>query len=494
MFRKFITIWSVFFKTGLIGFGGGSALIPVIEKEIVDKKKWFTYEEYLKHTVIANITPGTLPVKLGAIAGYEVGGGFGSLIGAYALTLPGTIFTVILLTLFSILGDRVTHYIEFASVGISMFIINLLIIYVFKIMNNGKEDGLYKTNILICLLAFILTGGKEIRNIIFNLLELDKEYIKFTLFDISTISLITIAFFMILFYGLLKSKKSLLVGIMISFIYALINGKSISKHLDSKLSSLIMIIMVVLVIYAMIKHRKREEYIKESIKIKISKQAIIAIGLFLMIPIILVIIIGVFYSKELGSIVEFTSDVAISTATSFGGGESYVSVADGFFVQTGFIEASDFYNKVVSIANALPGPILVKIVAGIGFIFGGSIQGVLFGWLISILAMTTAVGICSVIAILVLIGYDALKNSKEINLIKKYILPVVCGMLLSTSLSMIAECMKVTNGVGISGTTSLLIMIISVYGLYNIHKKYHINDLIMLFSSAICSFTVLSLW
>ena len=54
-----------FLKVGTIGFGGGSALIPVVEKELVQGQKAMSDADYLKHTVVANITPGALPVKLG---------------------------------------------------------------------------------------------------------------------------------------------------------------------------------------------------------------------------------------------------------------------------------------------------------------------------------------------------------------------------------------------------------------------------------------------
>lgn len=74
MLKRLISIFTSFFKIGVIGFGGGSALIPIVEKEIVEDKEWFNEDDYLKHTVIANITPGALPVKLGAVAGYERGG------------------------------------------------------------------------------------------------------------------------------------------------------------------------------------------------------------------------------------------------------------------------------------------------------------------------------------------------------------------------------------------------------------------------------------
>ena len=61
-----------FLKIGSIGFGGGTALIPVIEQEMVDKRKVVTKEEYDSAVIIASITPGALPV--------EISGGIGKTI------------------------------------------------------------------------------------------------------------------------------------------------------------------------------------------------------------------------------------------------------------------------------------------------------------------------------------------------------------------------------------------------------------------------------
>lgn len=52
------------FKIGCIGFGGGTALVPVIESEVVYEKKLIDKEEYTKDVIVANITPGALPVEL----------------------------------------------------------------------------------------------------------------------------------------------------------------------------------------------------------------------------------------------------------------------------------------------------------------------------------------------------------------------------------------------------------------------------------------------
>ena len=64
-------------KIGFIGFGGGTALIPVIEEEIVEKNKVVTEEQFNNEVMIASITPGALPVEIASGIGYQTAGNKG---------------------------------------------------------------------------------------------------------------------------------------------------------------------------------------------------------------------------------------------------------------------------------------------------------------------------------------------------------------------------------------------------------------------------------
>ena len=391
-FKRLLEIWSVFLKIGFLGFGGGSALIPVIKNQLVDKKKWFTEAEYLKHTIIANITPGALSVKIGASVGYEKLGGVGSLVAAYATTLPGVILTVGILVAFALIGEEAIGSIKYASVGISIFIISLMIVYILNVLKYKKK--FCKVNIIIC--AFILTAGKEINNIASGILGYKLNSIDFIFFDISTISLMIIAFFIILFYGLLRSKISFVIAIVTSMIYIFIKEEKIIMANTNHISNIIVWFMVVLVIYV-IKKNNSSKLKSDKKRITVNKQFVRAMALFIIIPIIVMSVAIILVPKQVDNvqmITKFTSDVTTSTATAFGGGASYISVAEGFFVENGFIKSDDFYSKVVAVANAMPGPLVVKIASGVGFVFGGSIQGVLFGIVLAILAITSVISIC----------------------------------------------------------------------------------------------------
>ena len=83
-----------FFKIGLFTFGGGYAMIPIIEKEIVDKHKWVTKEEMLDLIAIAQSCPGVFAINISIFIGYRLRSVRGAIATAFGTALPS--FLVIL--------------------------------------------------------------------------------------------------------------------------------------------------------------------------------------------------------------------------------------------------------------------------------------------------------------------------------------------------------------------------------------------------------------
>ncbi|NMA64989.1 MAG: hypothetical protein GX957_01950 [Clostridiaceae bacterium] len=474
-----------FLKVGTIGFGGGSALIPVVEKELVQNQKSMSDQDYLKHTVVANITPGALPVKLGATCGYQLKGIGGSLAGALGVTIPGLIFTVAFMALFSILGGEVINYFNYASVGITAFIVFLLISYVVKTVRLGD----FRINMFLCISAFALTGGKEIREILSLITGIDYEAFGTPLFDISTIDLIVLAFFVILLLEKLKSRTELYMAFGLGLVYAFFKGKTGTALGLKNAGNILLLIMIAIVVVLYIVRRQKSQ---NKSRISFQKSDLLIVGIFLFIPLVLAVLSHMLFPiSSDNNIVDFLIQIGSSTITSFGGGEAYVSVADGFFVQGGYIKPDEFYTRLVPVANSLPGPILVKIAAGIGFLFGQQNGGAAAGWFIAVTAGMMAVGVCCAVAMIVLALYDSVKEWQFITNLKKYILPVICGMLISTSGAMIFESMKITGGKGIPGFISFPAILLFVYAIHLLHKKFHLHDVLLLLISAVFSLLVL---
>lgn len=465
-----------FLKIGVIGFGGGSALIPVMERELAQGQTELSREDFLRHTVVANITPGALPVKLGATCGLQLSGVCGAAAGALLVSLPGTLICLLLLNLFTLAGETAIRFISYASVGISVYIVFLLAQYTWKVLQSGKRS----VAAAICAGAFLATCGSELRQL-GTLMGLPVGE-SVPLLDISTIELMIVTFFVLMILDRIRTRGQAALVTLEAGTFVLLSGKTAQAlHLETARWIAIGAMAVTLLAFLLRStgHQKR--------RVKLPPAVVAAALAFALLPIAFMAVVAVVCRDS--SVFSFGKDVMLSTMVSFGGGEAYVSVADGFFVQTGIVSAEEFYTQLVAVANALPGPILVKIAAGTGFLFGKScLAG---SWLMAAVSALLSIGVCGAVAIVVSGVYEAYQDSSLIKNLSMYILPVIGGMLLSTSCAMFAESAKTVAAAGGSAGAALLVMTLSVAAMWMVQKKTRIKDSALLVLGAGVSFAVL---
>ncbi len=94
--KKLVTLFKVFFKIGAFTLGGGYAMIPIIESEVVNKHAWLKKEEFLDLLAIAQSCPGVFAINIATSIGYKLGGQKAALYATLACALPS--FLIILLT------------------------------------------------------------------------------------------------------------------------------------------------------------------------------------------------------------------------------------------------------------------------------------------------------------------------------------------------------------------------------------------------------------
>ncbi len=476
------------FKIGCIGFGGGSALIPLMEKEAVDNHDFMSEEEYTHYTVIANITPGALPVKLGGLIGNKVAGPTGMLLGSILTSLPGVLIMLILLSTIAMLGEGVVASIEFASVGISVFIITLLIHYISKVMRDSKKNNFTLGGYLLMIATMLLTFGGEIRHLIEMLGFSNAFTASQRLFDISTIDILVLIFFVLFFTCGRHHKFRTPIAAGIALIYVLSFGKSpIIPIADFKV--VFQAVMLIIAVITMVIDAKNETSIeapgpKRVDLITPTKQSIPFIILTVVFYLACLLLTGVDPSY-------FITNGFLSVVTSFGGGEAYLTVADGIFVAEGVVSSSDFYGQILPIANALPGSILVKILVGVGFVSAGS-ESMLAAWIFSGLALALATSASCVVCCYVASIYHTFSHLDIFVVLKIWILPVICGLLLSTITSMLAESAKITSHANLSSLFSVLLIIFIYVFVEFLHKKFHLHDLLLIIIAAAISLFVLS--
>jgi len=97
-----LSLFAIFFKIGLFTFGGGYAMIPIIENICVDEKKWITHDDMMNVTVVAESTPGPVAINLATFVGYKQRG----LMGAISATLGVITPSFIIIFLISMFLDN----------------------------------------------------------------------------------------------------------------------------------------------------------------------------------------------------------------------------------------------------------------------------------------------------------------------------------------------------------------------------------------------------
>ncbi len=94
--KKYLTLFFTFFKIGLFTFGGGYAMIAILESELVSRLKWIEKEEFLDIIAIAESTPGPIAINSATFIGYKRLGFFGSACATLGVVLPSFIIIYII--------------------------------------------------------------------------------------------------------------------------------------------------------------------------------------------------------------------------------------------------------------------------------------------------------------------------------------------------------------------------------------------------------------
>lgn len=89
-----LSLFFTFLKIGAFTFGGGYAMIPLIQKEVVEKKKWISEQDILEIVAIAESTPGPIAINAATFIGYKIAGFFGAFFATFGVVLPS--FLIIL--------------------------------------------------------------------------------------------------------------------------------------------------------------------------------------------------------------------------------------------------------------------------------------------------------------------------------------------------------------------------------------------------------------
>lgn len=147
-----LELFYTFFKIGICTFGGGYAMLPMLEKEIVEKHNWATNDEILDYYAIGQCTPGIIAVNVATFIGYKINGIFGAIFSTLGLITP----SFIIITLIASFLEKITKTSTIIHIfnGVQIVVIALILNALIKIWKGNIKDII---SFSIFLIIFILS-------------------------------------------------------------------------------------------------------------------------------------------------------------------------------------------------------------------------------------------------------------------------------------------------------------------------------------------------
>ena len=149
-----LELFLTFARIGLFTFGGGYAMIPLIEDICVEKKKWITHDEMMNLTVIAESTPGPIAINCATFVGFRQGGLAGAAAATVGMTVP-SFCIIFLISLF--LDDFLTiTWIAHAFMGIKIAVGILIVNAAVKMIRKMKKKPVPLAFLICAFLAMLV--------------------------------------------------------------------------------------------------------------------------------------------------------------------------------------------------------------------------------------------------------------------------------------------------------------------------------------------------
>lgn len=178
-----VKLWDLFLTFARIGgltFGGGYAMLPMLQKEVVETKKWATEEELLDYYAVGQCTPGVIAVNVATFIGQKTRGVIGGIVATFGVVAPS--FVIIL-----VLASLINHFAEYTVVahalaGIRVAVAALIVSAIIKLWKKGVRD----------LVGIVIFAAVVLLSLVF---------------DVSPIIIVVVAMLFGILYGRLAGRE-----------------------------------------------------------------------------------------------------------------------------------------------------------------------------------------------------------------------------------------------------------------------------------------------
>ena len=135
---ELMSLFISFGKVGLLTFGGGMAMLPILQQEVVEHKKWATDEEIMDYYAIGQCTPGIIAVNTATFIGYRRKGILGAIFATLGMIFPSFVIITVIAAFISNFSDLLV--VQYAFNGVRVCVTVLILNAVIKLLRTSVVD------------------------------------------------------------------------------------------------------------------------------------------------------------------------------------------------------------------------------------------------------------------------------------------------------------------------------------------------------------------
>ena len=151
--KELFDLFWTFCRIGALTFGGGYAMLPLIQKEIVENKKWSTEKEILDYYAVGQCTPVVIAVNTATFIGFKLRGVIGGIVATLGVIFPSIVIILIIASFLQNFANLAI--VQSAFAGIRVAVVALIITTVVKLLKSSVKDYL---GVIIALATFIISA------------------------------------------------------------------------------------------------------------------------------------------------------------------------------------------------------------------------------------------------------------------------------------------------------------------------------------------------
>ena len=159
--KVLIQLFTAWFKMGLFTFGGGYAMLPMIQREAINKYHWASEEEIMDYYAVGQCTPGIIAVNTATFVGYKVKGILGGIAATLGVISPSIIIIFLIASLINNFSQL--EVVQHALNGIKVAVCVLMFVAVEKLIKGAIKD---KISFALALVAFLLAYFTNISTVL----------------------------------------------------------------------------------------------------------------------------------------------------------------------------------------------------------------------------------------------------------------------------------------------------------------------------------------